>query len=283
MSFQKPQQYKIKFSQNYIKADHVAEDSVNLMNLKPTDTVIEIGPGKGALTKFIIPKVLEVIGIEKDINSANDLKKQFPEIKVINIDILNYSFPQSGSYKVVGNIPFALTADILRKALRNSNPPTQVSFIMQKEAAERFLGKKENLFSLTYKPLYEGKIVKNFKKFDFTPVPNVDIVMLNIKAIDPVVEDYDLYLNFVTYCLTIWKANMGEVLKELFTHNQINVLKRSINLSLKPSEVSFTQWLNLFDSFNKFSTSKQKVIGASSNLKKQQSKLQKVNRTRKSY
>lgn len=296
MYFQnKRSHYNIKHSQNFLKTDKLSYEIVELAGFSKEDIVVEIGAGKGALTKFIYKNCKFLIAVEKDTMLFSQLKKELfyiENIKLFNHDFLNYNLPETIAYKVIGNIPFGLTSEILKKVLETNNKPEDIFFILQKEAAARVLGSdlksgKENLFSLRFKPYFYSKIIKEFKKEDFTPKPNVETVLLHIKKRQiPSLEkeNINLYLDFTTFCFTNWKSNIKGSLNKLFTSKQLSIIqtKYKINLKLKPSEVNYANWLTLFNLFLKY-VSKEKrklVINSFENLKLQQRNLSKINRTR---
>lgn len=298
MNFQgkKPNKYKIQYSQNFISTSKLSNEVVELSDVNPHDLIIEIGAGKGALTDIIAKKAKAVFAIEKDTNLYENLIKTFKDndnVTIINKDFLNYALPSSDKYKVIGNIPFGLTSNIIKKLLDSSNPPTNTYLILQKEAAIRFLGSdyinnRENLFSLRYKPFFKGEIIKIFNRYDFSPRPNVDIVMLRIEKLEnAMVSDKNMFLDFVSFCLTSWKPNLIEILKLLFTSKQLNFIKSNLKnkILLKPSEIKFKDWLYLFEIyFNHCEASKKEMIrGSFRKLEESQSKLIKDNRTRLVY
>ncbi len=260
--------YNIKYSQNFIKSSTLATKLVNEMRLSKKDTVIEIGPGTGALTKNIIGRVNKFIGVELDFNLFKDLSANFysENVDFVNEDFLKYKLPESGDYKIIGNIPFALTADIIRRILEWRNPPVDTYLILQKEAALRLVTRDyENFFALQYKPFFESKIIKNIPSFEFNPRPNVDSMLIRIKRLSsPLIplEDKDEYTKFVSFCFLYWKVNVKSVLKRFFTHTQLSIMAKEygINFELKPSQITFEQWLVLFNVFKTMVAKEKKMV-----------------------
>lgn len=246
--------YHIRYSQNFIKSTNLAKKIVELAEINSEDTVIEIGAGKGALTRFIIPKSRNVIAIEKDKELCNSLKANFNKynnIMIINDDFLKYVLPNQ-DYKIIGNIPFSITSEIFRKVLNAPNPPKSITLIVQKEAAMRLI--QTNLFSLKYFPWVKTKILMKLNKTDFYPIPNVDIIVIKIiKREDPLIkyEYREEYLKFIDYCFKRWKKDMYGVLDKLFTYKQLRLIseKNHINLKKKPTEISQDEWLIIFRVF----------------------------------
>jgi 16S rRNA A1518/A1519 N6-dimethyltransferase RsmA/KsgA/DIM1 with predicted DNA glycosylase/AP lyase activity len=132
---------------------------------------------------------------------------------------------------------------------------------MQKEAAEKFSGSpSETQFSVLAKPLFDIQIIREFWRTDFEPVPNVDSVLLHIKKRPSALvskEDAFLYHSFVRHGFGTWKNSLKLIFKPIFTYQQWKHLSKDLNFPLNaiPSELTFEQWLGLFECF------KQRVPG----------------------
>lgn len=267
------------------------------MRLSPTDKVIEVGPGHGALTQFLLPKVNHLVTVEQDAKLAQELQLDFEQeqgLEVITADFLQYSLPAKGNYVVVGNIPFALTADIVRKLLLAPNPPSAAYIIMQYEAAQRLIGADDvsgmqsNFYALQFWPLFHAGIIYKFKRSDFSPKPNIDSVLIKISKRDrPLIlrEEYLTYLDFIAFCFVNTSGRMEKSLRHLFTANQLQIISKNLSLDLRlfPSELMFHDWLNLFHAFkNHAEKQRQRLIYKSfARINARGAKLQKQHRTRK--
>lgn len=162
----------------------------------PLDVVLEIGPGKGALTKEIVPFAGKVVAVEKDDFLYEFLKEEFAHVidngnlDLIHGDILDFDpevlrFYKDFSYKLVGNIPYNITGAILKKFLSTSYLPQRAVFLVQKEVAERIVARdgKESVLSLSVKVYGSPKIVKVVKAGSFVPAPKVDSAILIIESL----------------------------------------------------------------------------------------------------
>jgi len=169
------------------------------------DIILEIGPGKGALTKKLLEKAGRVIAVEKDIELFEFLKERFAEeikngkLILLNEDILQFEFPlplprgglgrgeliKNFPYKLIANIPYNITGAILKKFLSSLEQPERMILLVQKEVAERIVARdnKESILSLSVKvygiPKYIMKVSKRF----FSPSPKVDSAIIAIKDI----------------------------------------------------------------------------------------------------
>jgi 23S rRNA (adenine-N6)-dimethyltransferase len=282
----------IKYSQNFLKSSNLVKSLIEKSSIKPDDIVYEIGAGLGAITTELAAHCKEVVAVEADNRLYEALKQRFrdvPNIKLVNGDFLVQPLPNE-PYKVFSNIPFNITAAIIHKLVEAVNPPKDSYLFVQKEAAKKFVGKpygsQETQLSLLIKPSFQLEVVHQFQSSDFQPVPAIDVVLLRIRQLDkPLVDEANIkdYQDFIVYAFNATKPNLKKGLDKIFTHDQFKRLSRDLSFSLlaKPSELDFNQWLGLFSYYNAgvIDEKKQLVRGATSRLKSQQVKLDKVHRT----
>ena len=128
--------------------------------------------------------------------------------------------------------PFSSNAAIIKKLTEAKNLPTDIFLFVQYDAAKKFLGApntKETQLSLLLKPIFELSITHQFKRNDFRPIPNVDIVLLRIKKREkPMVEQQNekLYRDFIVYSFNAWKPILKEGLNKIITDHQLLRLAR---------------------------------------------------------
>ena len=274
--------------QNFIREKKIVKHLLSLSNISKNDCVIEIGPGKGAITKYLSHIAKQVIGIEVDQHLANALNSELadlPNVQIITADFLSWQPPQY-YYKVFANIPFAMTADIIKKLTKDSYFQSGY-LIVQDKAALRFAPKKiQTQIAILLAPIFAIKIISKIKRFAFSPIPKVNIVLLEIiRRKKPLIaiKDYQEFCNFVVYGYNRWQPNIMLALKQIFTQKQRQQLATKLKLAkTKPSQLTFAQWQQLFALFKQqASLEKKKIIaGAYKKLIQQQQKLQKIYRTR---
>lgn len=158
------------------------------------DTVLEVGPGTGALTKELLSRGAHVIAIEADVRAIEALKVTFHEeisvkkLVLVHDDIRKINLGALGlrpsAFKVVANIPYYISGLLFRLFLENDIHPTTLVFLVQKEVAERIArDKKESILSLSVKVFGEPRYVKTVARGNFTPPPNVDSAIIAVSHI----------------------------------------------------------------------------------------------------
>ncbi len=186
---------KKSLGQNFLKSSKALGDIVRAGSVSADDIVLEIGPGKGALTEKILETGAKVLAVEKDRDLIPFLKEKFAtyissgKLKLIEADILDFN-PSAyrlkpNAYKLIGNIPYYITGAIIRKFLESDFQPSLAVFLVQKEVAERIVArdKKESILSLSVKAYGDPKLIAKVSKRYFTPEPKVDSAVLLIDKI----------------------------------------------------------------------------------------------------
>lgn len=148
-------------------------------DVKTSDTVLEIGPGLGSLTAKLEEAASKVIAVEKDERLADSLRRKMssPKLEIITADILSFDFARLPvDYKLVANIPYYLTSNLIRTMSEAANPPVIAALLVQKEVAERLAAKPGDMSILAvtaqfYWDITLGMVVKANL---FEPAPKVD-------------------------------------------------------------------------------------------------------------
>ncbi|MFC1625883.1 23S ribosomal RNA methyltransferase Erm [Patescibacteria group bacterium] len=276
-------------SQNFLKRPEFVSRLVEMADISNKDLVVEIGPGKGVITRQLADVAEKVIAIELDPKLAKELKTQFQDaenVTIIEKDFFNWRLPNE-NYKVFSNIPFNMTADIIKRLTEFSNSPEILYLIMQDKALERFAGEKEeSQISLLLKPWFEFRIVTNIERSEFNPRPNVNTVLAEIRKRDEPFVDPKLsqnYRDFIIFGFNQWKPTLIDAYGDIFSHKQKKIVEGRLKIKgKKPTELTFDQWLDLFKTYNNYVSDKKKGIirGAEKRLEKSHKKHKKWHRTR---
>lgn len=249
-------------SQNFIYNRTLIKKLVRGSSIGFSDTVLEIGPGKGFITAELLRVAKRVIAVELDYKLVLHLQIFFsnnPKLDLYLADFLNFPLPKtqselgssSSSYKVFANIPFSIEGKIVRKLLEDKNPPEDCYLVVRRDLAERLSGMLgNNQFSIKYRPWFEFSIYYRFDRRDFIPRASMDCVMWRItkkKTPQLPLEEKQDYQQFVERAfgegLSVEK-NLLRFLSRVSVRN----LSRKISFSLKskPGSLSFERWLELY-------------------------------------
>ena len=174
----------ISVSQNFLTSKQTIRRLIRIAGLKKSDHIVEIGAGRGHITRELAQSCGRVSAYEIDralITRLNE-KIQCSHVRILCRDFLAESLPKDAPYKVFANIPFCRTSDIVRKLAVAPRPPEDAWLIMEKGAAKRFLGQPgESKASLLLKPFFDMEIRYHFRREDFHPAPSVDAVLFHMK------------------------------------------------------------------------------------------------------
>lgn len=167
-------------------------------NITDKDIVLEIGPGLGVLTKELCKKAKKVIAVEKDSQMIEVLKVTCGDCKnleVINTDILKIDLKKyfkDQKYKIVANLPFYISSPIFRFFLENKVKPSVMTFIVQREIAEKIVKKdKLNILAISVKLYAKTQILLDVKNTSFWPAPKVEATILEITPLAKPYLDVD--------------------------------------------------------------------------------------------
>lgn len=183
---------KKSLGQNFLTNTGIVMAVADAASVSSGETILEIGPGKGILTEELLKRGAKVIAVEKDSDLMGFLSEKFKvqiskeQLLLLNGDILDPAFKiPDVSYKLVANIPYYITGQILRKFLTAKNQPEKMALLAQKEVAERIIArdKKESILSVSVKAYGAPFFIKTVKAGAFTPVPKVDSAILLIDGI----------------------------------------------------------------------------------------------------
>ena len=177
-----------KFGQNFLINQKPIQQMIIAADINPNDTILEIGPGLGALTQELITTGAKIIAQEKDRNLVAVLKEQFKTVE--NLEIIegdaraivgNKNFC-SLQFKVIANLPYYLTAPIIRQFLEAENPPELMVFLIQKQVGQRICAKppRMNLLAVSVQLYATPKIINYVSQKCFWPMPEVDGAIIKI-------------------------------------------------------------------------------------------------------
>lgn len=177
-----------RLGQNFLEDAQALEVITRAAEIHPDDTVLEIGPGLGSLTRYLAVSARQVIAVELDSNLLPPLKatlKPHANVRVIHADILDLSpseIVNQPEYLVVANIPYYITSAIIRHLLESERKPRRIVLTIQKEVAERICAQPGDLslLALSVQVYGQPRIAAKIPASAFFPAPNVDSAVLVI-------------------------------------------------------------------------------------------------------
>lgn len=232
---------KKSLGQNFLTSKRAVWNIVRAGNISAGEVVLEIGPGRGVLTKALLEAGARVIAIEKDRELIEVLKQTFEkeiaseQLKLIEGDVLEIE-PKDISlgteagvekYKIIANIPYYITGQFLRKFLSGKYQPQSMVLLLQKEVVTRIIArdKKESILSISVKVYGEPKLIGKVPARDFKPAPNVDSAIIAIQNISK--------RNFTA---ATEEENFFEIVRAGFAHKR-KKLKRNLESVADPEKV----------------------------------------------
>lgn len=182
---------KKSLGQNFLMHARIAERIAITAGITPSNTVFEIGPGTGMLTRELLKLAKKVIALEADHELFSALQTSFADeiaegrLELISGDIRTFSIAAlPHGYLLVANIPYYLTGEIFRMFLETANQPSSMTLLVQKEVAERIARPgKESILSLSVKAYGVPKYEFTVPRGAFRPAPKVDSAVLSVRDI----------------------------------------------------------------------------------------------------
>ena len=246
---------KKSLGQHFLRDENVVRKIVESLRLKSTDVIVEIGPGKGALTKHLLQHSDNVIGIEID-SKAIDLLRETSgnEFRIIHEDVLNVRLVrllrgENKKLRVVGNIPYYITSEILFWLFEQKQSLADATLMMQLEVAQRLTAKPKSkdfgilsIFTQLYaKPEVLFKVSRNC----FFPKPNVDSAVVHLDFSTPFPPcNVVLLKNIVRVTFGKRRKTLRNGLKTLgFTNEHLGKLE--FDLKKRPEELSLDDFIAL--------------------------------------
>lgn len=176
--------------QNFLFDPSILKRIIEVSEIYPEDTVVEIGAGYGSLTLLLAKAAKKVIAIEFDNDIFNELSEKVKFIKnieAVNCDALKFPYEEIDSFKVVANIPYYITTPIIFRLIESGKNLQSITLTIQKEVAERIVakpgGKGYGVLSLSVQFYTEPEIRFIIPAGAFRPVPKVDSAVVHMKML----------------------------------------------------------------------------------------------------
>jgi len=254
---------KKSLGQNFLMHPQIAERIVDVANLPPEATILEIGPGTGMLTRVLLTRAKKVVAIEADDQLVPQLEETFANeiaagtLELIHGDIRGFDPATiAGEYHLVANIPYYITGEIIRSFLTAAHKPLSMTLLVQKEVAERIArSKKESLLSLSVKVFGKPEYCFTVPRGAFRPAPNVDSAVLAIRNINPdafpSLEAEERFFSIIRAGFAHKRKRLAKNLEAVAPAELILTafVEAALNKDIRPEDVSLGTWRRLASLF----------------------------------
>jgi len=231
--------------------------------IKAGDVVVEIGPGKGTLTKALLDAGACVKAIEKDDRLIPVLERMFEKeirdgsLEVIHGDVMDMRAEdvlriQANEYKVIANIPYYITGQIIRTFLSTEKKPSLMVLMVQKEVANRIIARdeKESILSLSVKAYAVPELVVSVARGNFFPIPNVDSAVIKLKNISSPFENVTEEGAFFEIIKAGFSQKRKKLIKNLEAVAEKETLEKifkgmGIEENTRAEDIALSQWIEL--------------------------------------
>lgn len=244
---------KKHLGQHFLKDESIAKAIADTLNLKGYETVLEIGPGMGVLTKYLLEKPIDTYVIEIDNESVDYLYLNYPKLhgKIISKDFLKYDVNDVFSGKqfgIIGNFPYNISTQIVFRTLELRNQIPEFAGMFQKEVAERICEKKGSktygILSVLAQAFYDAEYLFTVDENVFNPPPKVKSGVLRLRR----KENYSLPCGeklFFTVVKTAFQQRRKTLRNSLKTLNLSDSLREDEVFNLRPEQLSVEQFVAL--------------------------------------
>lgn len=247
---------KKSLGQNFLKSKAALDAIIGAGDPTPDDIVLEIGPGQGVLTTELLKSAGKVVAIEKDSRLIPVLRGNFEKyvkngkLDILEKDILDFD-PEISEfadhpYKVIANIPYYITGQVIRKFLEAEHQPESMTLLVQKEVADRIMARdgKESILSISVKAYGEPKYIKTVPRGAFAPMPKVDSAIIHIGNIGKGRFEKSLEKNFFEILRRGFAHKRKLLIKNLETKKEI-FEKCGIPQNARAEELKVEDWICL--------------------------------------
>ena len=241
-----------RFGQNFLSDESVLYNITQCLGLREEDALIEIGPGKGALTGLISSKLTQMWAIEIDRDLVPRLRQKYANVNVIEADVLRFDFSKlfnlsERQWRIVGNLPYNISTPLLDLLLVHADRIKDMHFMLQKEVVQRLCAQpgSKSWGRLSIMMQYHCDVEKmlDVPPQSFTPAPKVDsaFVRLTPKAKTLALKDKQVFKKVVRTAFNQRRKTLRNALKVY-----LPVLSEvDIDLNVRPEQLSVSEYVHI--------------------------------------
>lgn len=244
---------KKHLGQHFLKDESIAKNIADTLNFVGYENILEIGPGMGVLTKYLLEKPTTTYVIEIDRDSVAYLEAHYPKLngKIISKDILKYNINEvfeGKPFAIIGNFPYNISTQIVFKCLELRHQVPEFSGMFQKEVAERICEKKGTkaygILSVLVQAFYEAEYLFTVGPEVFNPPPKVNSGVLRLRR----KENFTLPCNeklFFSVVKTSFQQRRKTLRNSLKSFQLSDNLKEDTIFDLRPEQLTVEQFIAL--------------------------------------
>ncbi len=249
----RPKKY---LGQNFLSDPYARQKIVDACELGPEDIVVEIGPGRGAITRMIAPKVKQLICVETDNDLIAQLKDEFAGLNVVIVHADFLRWPMPADVKVIGNIPYYISTPIIEKLIADRAKIRAAYLTVQLEFGERMAAKAGNgtYGALSCFAQYHAqvKVLFKIKKTSFNPAPKVDSCCVRMDFSQPPQyqpKDEALMFRLIRTAFTQRRKNILNAAATLVDKDKLTTILEGLHISPKarPEELNLDNYVDISD------------------------------------
>ena len=238
------------WGQNFIIDNNTIDKIINIINPKKNENLIEIGPGKGAITIPLTKKINHLTAIEIDpmlVDYLNNLK--IKNLKIINTDFLDWEINLDKKIRVIGNLPYYISSPIIFKLIANDYV-NEIVIMLQKELADRLSAEPNNKhysrMSVVTQAFCEVNYECDISKNVFHPKPKVESSIVKLVKKKDINLDFDKFSNFIKSAFIHRRKKLkNNLIKYIEDIKDIDFLTNE-----RPENLSVKEYINLYNKFS---------------------------------
>ena len=244
---------KKKFGQNFLKDAAIIHGIIQSINPLPSDLLIEIGPGLGALTKPLLEKTNRLLAIELDRDIVGWIENEYSKknITVFNEDVLNFNFNQfDQKIRIVGNLPYNISTPILFKCIENILIIKDLHFMLQKEVVDRMIAipssPEYGRLSVMLQYYFAMEHLLDVPKESFEPEPKVESSFVRLIPYEQypfIANNIEQFARIVKEAFSQRRKTIRNTLKSFITENDFE--KIGINPQLRAENLSVSDFVKI--------------------------------------
>lgn len=244
---------KKHLGQHFLKDESIAKQIADSIDASSYNNVLEIGPGMGVLTKYLLQNDYDLYVIEIDRESVEYLGQNYPELenRIISKDFLKYNINEifeGQQFAIIGNFPYNISTQIVFRALEYRSQIPEFAGMFQKEVAQRICEKKGTkaygILSVLVQAFYDAEYLFTVNEDVFIPPPKVKSGVLRLRRKQDFTLPCDEKL-FFTVVKTAFQQRRKTLRNSLKSLNLTDTLRADTILDLRPEQLDVDQFINL--------------------------------------